>query len=136
MKALTKYISEKLIINKDRRRNLFMKRIRGRKLHIKNIIESVTYVKNNIETNIETMEILESEDDLDDDAVDSMTFIERIYAANSELKYYYSEVKNDVNEEKTKIANAFGYSSYEEFSKLYVLENDIPTSIDAKMQTE
>ena len=32
---------------------------------IKNIIESVTYVKNNIETNIETMEILESEEDIE-----------------------------------------------------------------------
>lgn len=39
--------------------------------------------------------ILESEDDLDD-AVDSKTFIERIYAADSELKYYYSEVKNEL----------------------------------------
>ncbi|MBR3891281.1 MAG: hypothetical protein IKJ30_04330 [Bacilli bacterium] len=39
--------------------------------------------------------ILESEDDLDD-AVDSQTFIERIYAADSELKYYYSEVKNEL----------------------------------------
>ena len=37
------------------------------------------------------------------------------------------------DDEKTKIANAFGYSSYEEFSKLYILEGDIPTSIDAKI---
>jgi predicted transport protein len=44
----------------------------------------------------EEIAILESEDDLDDDAVDTMTFIERIYAANSELKYYYSEVKNEL----------------------------------------
>ena len=32
---------------------------------IKNIIESITYIKNNIETNIETMEILESEEDIE-----------------------------------------------------------------------
>ena len=40
-------------------------------------------------------ELLESEDDLDDD-VNATNFIDRIYAASSELKKYYSEVKNEL----------------------------------------
>ena len=44
----------------------------------------------------EELQILEDEDDLASDKISSQSFIERIYAANSELKYYYSEVKNEL----------------------------------------
>ena len=41
-------------------------------------------------------EQLEDENDLIDDISCAKSFIDRIYAADSELKYYYSEVKNEL----------------------------------------
>lgn len=73
------------------------------KLKIKNVIKEdlaakrvATSVKEVLGDEEVKHENLEDENDLVEDISSSRSFIDRIYAADSDLKYYYSEVKNEL----------------------------------------
>ena len=73
------------------------------KLKIKTVVEEdlaakrvATSVKEVLGDKDKTEEIIEDENDLIVDSSKEDGFIERIYTASSELKYYYSEVKNEL----------------------------------------
>ena len=73
------------------------------KLKIKNVIKEdlaakrvATSVKEVLGDEEVEPEHIEDEDDLIENVTTSQSFIDRIYAADSELKYYYSEVKNEL----------------------------------------
>ena len=73
------------------------------KLKIRHLVEEDLAAKR-VATSVEEVlgdeekeyELLENEDDIIDENAISQNFIDRIYAADSELKYYYSEVKNEI----------------------------------------
>lgn len=73
------------------------------KLKIRNIVKEDLEAKR-VATSVEELlgdeevktELLEDDNDLLDESAISNNFIDRIYAADSELKYYYSEVKNEL----------------------------------------
>lgn len=73
------------------------------KLKIKNLVKEdleakrvATSVKEVLGDEQVESEQIENEDDIIEDASALDSFIDRIYAADSELKYYYSEVKNEL----------------------------------------
>lgn len=73
------------------------------KFKIKNLVQEdleakrvATSVKDVLGDEEVEHEIIESEDDIVEENAKLQSFIDRIYAADSELKYYYSEVKNEL----------------------------------------
>lgn len=73
------------------------------KFKIKNLVQEdleakrvATSVKDVLGDEEVEHEIIESEDDIIEESAALQSFIDRIYAADSELKYYYSEVKNEL----------------------------------------
>ena len=73
------------------------------KLKIRSIVSEdleakrvATSVKEVLGDDEKELELLEDEDDIMDENAIAHNFIDRIYASDSELKYYYSEVKNEL----------------------------------------
>lgn len=73
------------------------------KLKIKNLVQEdleskrvASSVKEVLGDDVVEHEVIENDDDIIEDGEVTQNFIDRIYAADSEVKYYYSEVKNEL----------------------------------------